>query len=352
MKKNNINYKVVNFAIIVVILFLFYLSKDLWSDIISIIIKIFTPFIIGFCFAYAFNPLLKYLTNKSINKIIAIFIISILLIGLITITIILIIPLLIDELSSLFSNVIIFIQNLSIKYNLNTSPLKDSLIDIFNNTMNNIGDYISIGTINIIKISISYMTIFLISFIIGIYFLFDMDKIRLKIEKYLKYKNKKTYLYFKTIDQEMSNYFIALGKIILIQLIEYTLLFYIIGHPHFLLLGILSGITVIIPYFGGMFTNIIALITASVISSKLLILTLIICIVFPNIDAYIISPKIYSKAIKLHPLIIIFAVLAGGILFKTIGIIIALPLTIIIVTTIKFYMNDINKRIDTVKHIL
>ncbi|MFA7688881.1 MAG: AI-2E family transporter, partial [Bacilli bacterium] len=136
------------------------------------------------------------------------------------------------------------------------------------------------------------------------------------------------------------------------QIIEYTLLFYIIGHPHFLLLGILSGITTIIPYFGGLFTSVIALITASVISTKLLILTLIICIVFPNIDAYIISPKIYSKAIKLHPLIIIFAVLTGGILFKTIGIIIALPATILIVTTIKFYLKDISKRIDSVRHIL
>ncbi|MFA7688858.1 MAG: AI-2E family transporter, partial [Bacilli bacterium] len=199
MEKNNINYKVVNIAIIVVILFLFYLSKDLWLDIISTIIKIFTPFIIGFVFAYAFNPLLKYMTNKSINKTISILIISILFIGLITIVIILIIPLLINELSSLFSNIIIFIQNLSTKYNFNTNPLRESLADIFNNTMNNLGNYLSISTINVIKTSISYITIYLISFIIGIYFLFDIDKIRLKIEKYLKYKSNTASFYFNVI---------------------------------------------------------------------------------------------------------------------------------------------------------
>jgi predicted PurR-regulated permease PerM len=150
----------------------------------------------------------------------------------------------------------------------------------------------------------------------------------------------------------MTNYFSALGKIILIQTIEYIILFYIIGHPNYLLLGILAGITTIIPYFGGIFTNIIALITASVISTKLLILTLIVCIVFPNIDAYIISPKIYSKAIKLHPLVIIFSILTGGILFKMIGIIIALPITIIIVTAIKYYFLDINKKFDYFKKIM
>jgi predicted PurR-regulated permease PerM len=190
------------------------------------------------------------------------------------------------------------------------------------------------------------------SFIIGIYFLFDIDKIKEKIKTYLNKKNNITFNYIKNIDHEMTNYFTALGKIILIQFIEYTLIFYIIGHPNYLILGILSGLTSVIPYFGGIVTDIISLITASVISSKLFILTLIINIIFPNIDAYIISPKIYGRAIKLHPLIIIFAILTGGTLLGITGILISLPITIIIITTIKFYAKDINKSIDSIKKII
>lgn len=350
--KNNINYKVVNIAIFTVILFLFYLSKDLWVNIFLISIKIFTPFLIGFIFAYAFNPLLNYMINKHINKIISILIISIVFIVIIAIVIILVVPMLINQLSDLFTGIITFVQNISIKYNLNTGTLKNFLITIFNNTMNNISNKLSTGTIDFIKNTITYISTILISMIIGIYFLYDMDNIRKRIEGYLIHKNKKTYNFFKKIDTEMTNYFSALGKIILIQTIEYIIIFYLIGHPNYLLLGILAGITTIIPYFGGMFTNVIALITASVISTKLLILTLIVCIIFPNIDAYIISPKIYSKAIKLHPLIIIFSILTGGILFKMIGIIIALPVTIIIVTTIKYYFLDINKKFDYFKKIM
>ena len=134
-----------------------------------------------------------------------------------------------------------------------------------------------------------------------------------------------------------------------IQFFEYTFLFLIIGHPNFLLLGVLACITTVIPYFGGIITNVIALLISSVVSSKLFILTLIITLVFPNIDGYIISPKIYGKTNQIPPLLTIFSVFAGGALFGFAGIVIAVPLTIIIMSVIKSYKNEITVKIKKVK---
>jgi predicted PurR-regulated permease PerM len=120
------------------------------------------------------------------------------------------------------------------------------------------------------------------------------------------------------------------------------------GHPHFLLLGLLSAVGTIIPYFGGIFTNIVAIITASVISSKLLILTIIVALVFPNIDGYFTSPKIYNKSNQLPALLSIFAVFAGSVLYGAKGIILALPITIILLTTYRFYRSEINSGIDKI----
>ena len=64
-------------------------------------------------------------------------------------------------------------------------------------------------------------------------------------------------------------------KIVFITLIEYTVVYTIIGHPNALLLGFLAMITQLIPYFGGIITNIIAAITAIVVSPALLIKTVI-----------------------------------------------------------------------------
>ena len=86
----------------------------------------------------------------------------------------------------------------------------------------------------------------------------------------------KGYDYVKALDDEMGNYLQGLAIFMLVQLFEYALLFKIVGHPSWLLLGILACVTTVIPYFGGIFTNLIAVVTASVISTKLFIITLII----------------------------------------------------------------------------
>ena len=176
-----------------------------------------------------------------------------------------------------------------------------------------------------------------------------MSKIRRKIKEFLKSKNKKTYNLIINIDSEITSYLKGLGIFMIIQFFEYTFLFFIIGHPNFLLLGVLACITTIIPYFGGLITNIIALLIASVVSTKLFILTLIVTIVFPNIDGYIISPKIYGKTNKLPPLLTIFSVFAGGALFGFYGIVIAVPITIVILAIYNAYKCEINNKIKIVK---
>ena len=136
---------------------------------------------------------------------------------------------------------------------------------------------------------------------------------------------------------------------ILSQLFEYSILFLLIGHPNWLILGILACLTTIIPYFGGLITNIIAIILASVVSFKLLIATIIICLVFPQVDGYIISPKVYGKTNNVNPLITIMAVSVGGTVAGFIGIVLALPCYLLIRTTYHFFQNDLKKGMDIVK---
>ena len=142
---------------------------------------------------------------------------------------------------------------------------------------------------------------------------------------------------------EMEKYLSGFMKIVLISFLEYTIIYSIIGHPNALLLGGLASFGNLIPYFGGIITNIIAAITAFVISPALFIKTCIVFMIFSSIDGYVINPLVYGKTNKVHPLIVISSVFIGGILFGIIGIIIALPLSILIIATIKFFKNDLIK---------
>ena len=139
-------------------------------------------------------------------------------------------------------------------------------------------------------------------------------------------------------------------KFMIVQFFEYTIVFFLIGHPYYLLLGTLCSVTTVIPYFGGIFSNIIACVTAFFVSTKLFILTLIVAFIFPNIDGYVISPRIYGKTNNVPTLLTIFAAYAGGKLFGFIGIVIALPLTIVLLSTYRFYEDDISQKIEDVKN--
>ena len=179
----------------------------------------------------------------------------------------------------------------------------------------------------------------------AIYFLIDMEKVRNSVKKYLADRNQRTANYLDKLDDELTKYIGGMGLNILLQGIEYTLAFLIIGHPNWLILGILSGISAIIPWFGGFLVAVISLLVSSVISTKMFVLTVVICIVCPILDGNVIGPKVYGKTNSLHPLLVIFAVSAGGMIAGFWGIVLSLPIAIAIKTTYNFYEKDITKKV-------
>lgn len=315
---NKINYKLINILLFMGIIYFIYETKGLWINIGNKMLSILFPFLISFTLAYALYPLVKFFENYF-SKIISI----VLTIFLVILTFILLIPLLIDQLGCLITEVLAFIKEMSLKYEFD--------LELLTNYINDIDKYIS----GIIKTSIEIFSISFITLASTIYLLFDMKRIREKIKIYCNTKN--NYKYIKALDDSMHNYFDGFIKIIIITIIEYSITFFLIGHPNAILLGILAAIGNLIPFFGGLITNIIAAITSFVIGPKLFIRTLITFIVLSIVDSYIINPYIYSKSNELHPLIVIFSIFAGGKLFGMKGIIVSLPITILIITTINYY---------------
>lgn len=348
--KNKVNYKILNALIILVTIFMLYLMADLWTGLVSKILNIILPFIIAFGVAYILYPFLNFLVNKKIPKPLAILIIVTIIVLVFGLTAYYVVPLFIDQLVNLLSNLGKVSKDLATKYNIDMTEVNNIINNFSGKILSSIGTYISDGSLfGVISQSIGYLTKFIVISIVSIYFLSDMDKIRIKVRSYLKKKNVKKYEVVKNLDREVYSYLKGLGIFMIIQFFEYTLLFFVVGHPNFLLLGVLACITTVIPYFGGIITNVIALIISSVVSTKLFILTLIITFIFPNIDGYVISPKIYGKTNQMPPLLTIFAVTAGGALFGFKGIIIAVPLTIMIMSVYRTYKGEIGMKISNFK---
>ena len=349
MLKNKLDYKLVNFALIALIVFLLYQTGSLWTGVLSKILEIVLPFLFAFAIAYAIHPFLQKMQEKKLPKwagiliIVVVILLSIFLLGYLITTVML------GQLSSLFENIMGFINSLEkTSLDFNFAGLESSLSETFKTILSQFGTYVSDGAINLIDSSLSFLSTAVIVFASFIYFLIDMDTIREEIKFYFKKKSKKTYNYVRTLDIEMKKYLSGLVQIIIITLIEYTLVYTIIGHPNAILLGFLAAVANLIPLFGGIVVNIIAAITAAVVSPALLIRTIIAFALLSSVDSYVINPTVYGKTNSMHPLVTIIVLFAGGILFGVLGVFISFPLAIIIVTTYKYYKEDITRNLKKV----
>ena len=304
---------------------------------------------VAFAIAYAFYPLVRKLEDKGVRKTLAITLVvvftSTFILGLLWVTV----PLVYDQLLTLSKLIGEVLTDLSLRFSLDLGGFEDSIVGILNDIIAGVGKYVSTGTLQIVGKSVDFITKFIIIYIVSIYFLAGMDDIRKNIKFWLKKRNDKSLGFVRAIDKDLGQYLQGLVIFMVIQLFEYCFLFFIVGHPNWLLLGILASITTVVPYFGGLVTNIIAVILASVVSTPVFIATLVICIVAPNLDGYVISPKVYGRTNNISALWTIFSVFVGGSLFGFIGILVALPVYIIINRAYHFFNEDIKDKIGGIK---
>ena len=349
MFENKLNYQIINLAALMLLLYIGFSNIGLWWGILSKCLSVLSPFIIGFAFAYAFTPLVRWLEKKGIPHVVAILITILLIVlflfGLMWITL----PLLYDQLSLLVKMIVEVLNNISTKFDINVGSFQIKITDYLNSTLKDLGAVTSSTTIDIIGKSVNFFSKFIVGFVGFIYFLADMDKIRRGFKNLLKTTHKRLLEYIRCMDLEIIQYLKGLEIFMMIQLFEYSLLFFIIGHPNWLILGVLACVTTVIPYFGGLITNLIAIVLASVVSPGLVIATIVICLIFPQLDGYIISPRVYGKTNNVNPLITIMVVSVGGTLAGVVGIIAALPCYLLVRTTYYFFQKDLKKGMTKVK---
>lgn len=104
----------------------------------------------------------------------------------------------------------------------------------------------------------------------------------------------------------------------------------LVGVDYAVTLGFIAGVADIVPYFGPIIGAVPAVCLALLQSKKLALYTALVMFIVQQIESSIISPKIISGSVGLHPLIIIFVLLLGGYLFGIWGMLAAVPITAVL----------------------
>lgn len=110
-------------------------------------------------------------------------------------------------------------------------------------------------------------------------------------------------------------------------------------------LGVMSGLLVVIPYAGVLFSGFLCVLIAITQSGSLNygLIILVIFIAGQVIEGNFLTPTLVGRSIGLNPIWIIFGVMAGGALMGFVGVIIALPLTAVLGVVIKFSFRKYTK---------
>lgn len=103
----------------------------------------------------------------------------------------------------------------------------------------------------------------------------------------------------------------------------------IIGVPYSLVIGLLALILNFIPWIGPALTAIIAGIAAAFVSPIHILGAVAICLGAQQITEYFVQPRVMSENVDLHPLLVIFSLLAGSALFGLAGLLLGIPVAAI-----------------------
>lgn len=114
----------------------------------------------------------------------------------------------------------------------------------------------------------------------------------------------------------------------------------ILGVPLALALAVLTFITGFIPIVGAFVAGTLA-VTVALVSLGVTeaIITLVIVILVQQLEGNILSPLLQSKAVNLHPVVVLISVTVGGSLFNIAGAFLAVPFTAMVAVLFR-YLHD------------
>jgi predicted PurR-regulated permease PerM len=100
----------------------------------------------------------------------------------------------------------------------------------------------------------------------------------------------------------------------------------IIGVPFALLIGIFSGLISFVPYVGALISVTIPVILALISDPFTVVYVILAFVIIQQIEGNILQPLVMSRAVDLHPALVVFALLVMGTLFGLVGVFLAVPL--------------------------
>jgi predicted PurR-regulated permease PerM len=320
--------------------------------LIHLLAPILMPFLVGSLLAYLGDPLVDRLENRRVNRTFAVCIVFSAFVALLSLFVLLMLPLLGRQWESLLARIPELIQLaqqewlpwLQQRFNLPdvqlpVEKLKSSLQAHWReagNVMVIAMQYISQSGLALLVVLANIFLIPVVSF----YLLRDWDILMAKIRDLLPRSIEPVVVKLALDCDEVLSAFLRGQLLVMFSLgVIYSIGLTIVGLDVALILGTLAGLASVVPYMGVIVGIIAAGFAAYFQFHEWLPLVYVLMVfgVGQLLEGSILTPLLVGDKIGLHPVAVIFAIMAGGQLAGFVGILLALPVAAIIMVLLRYF---------------
>lgn len=335
MIKSSFTKGLINILLILLIIFLFSITRDFLGPIYNIIIFLLSPMILAIYIFYAFRPIRNKLTEFTKKPTLSAVLTFILFLVILSV-------LLFITFNMLYTQAMVFLNNINFdqlqSYSdapifqkiQETLPLKEItqrleewLQSLTQDIPGKIRDVIgNIGTFGSVTLLI----------VLGLFYLLKDEE--LIVENFNKISfgsyNKEVKEILSRIHQTLVTYISAQILVAFILGVLMFLGYLIIGLDYSISLALIAMLMNFIPFIGPWIGGLPAVLVAMTISPSMVLKVLIVSVIAQQLEGNIITPNIMGKKLDIHPFVVIIVVMVAINLFGLLGALIASPLYMVI----------------------
>lgn len=356
--------KSIRYIIPVVVFFIGFIIYQNFNNIlkfittnVQIISGVLTPFVIGFLIAYILNKPMTSLQKKfKLGRGVSVAIIYGVLLAMLVFVWIYIVPIIQKNIADLYSfmphdikEVESIINSTLSKFKINvknpTSALqiKDFMSNSVIPTVTSIAGLLSQTLLELIGLIVTYTVNIFLGIVISIYLLLSKEK-SIKIADdlcecilgkfYLKLKE-----FGKILDKNIGSYIIAKFLDSLIYGTVCTIILVLLKSHYPVFVGIIVGITNMIPFFGPIIGTIVATFINLFFSFEKAIIVLIVMIVVQQLESAILEPHFVGKQVGVPPILTILAVTLAGQYTGFLGMMLSVPVMGVVIIYVNRFIE-------------
>lgn len=311
---------------------------------------IMLPFIAGFAVAYLLDPIVDRLEKLGLPRLAS----TSLVMGVFILLIIILLTIGLPVIAEGFQEALAALQEQYVKFKIWLVGIEDTYLQDNEDFHKAFKEFSSTAVDNIAAVGqgvlmrglsfLNILTLIFITPIVCFYLLNDWDKMMAQINAILPAKNADAIREVaRDVEEVLDGFIHGQATICVFLAVFYAVGLYFVGLKGGIAVGMLAGLVSFIPYVGALFGGVLAGLLGVMQFWPDLSSLLFIALVFAAgqfIEGNFLTPRLIGSRVRLHPVWIIFALLAFGSLLGFMGLLLAVPAAAVIGVLVRFLVKN------------